>query len=65
MIREGQAVGKVFRPEIGQLAQHEEQVLWQLVAQATTGWDNTVREKITKETLWRVVLSRASWWKGS
>ena len=57
-VREGQAAGKVARPEIGQLAQQDEQVLWQLVAQATTGWDNTVMEKITKGTLWRAVLSR-------
>lgn len=55
---EGQAVGKVFRPELGKLAQHEEQVLWQLVAQASTGWDTEVRERITRETLWRMVLSR-------
>ena len=32
----GQAVGKVFRPELGPL--DDEQVLWQLVAMATTGW---------------------------
>ena len=31
----GQVVGKVFRPELGPL--DEEQVLWQLVAMATTG----------------------------
>ena len=54
----GQVVGKVFRPELGKLAQHEEQVLQQLVAMATTGKDTAVREKITRETLWRVVLSR-------
>ena len=48
----------MFRPEIGKMAQLEEQVLWQLVAQATTGWDTEVRERITRETLWRVVLSR-------
>ena len=56
--RDGQAVGRVFRPAIGKLVQHEDHVLWQLVAQAITGWDVTVREKIAKETLWRVVLSR-------
>ena len=28
------------------------------MAQAITGWDVTVRKKIAKETLWRVVLSR-------
>ena len=54
----GQAVGKVFRPELEKLAQHEEQVLWQLVAKASTGLDTEVRERITRETLWRVVLSR-------
>ena len=55
---EGQAVGKVLCPELGKLAQHEEQVLWQLVAMASTGWDTAVRERITRETLQRVVLSR-------
>ena len=54
----GQTVGQVFRPELGKLAQHEEQVLWQLVAMATTGWDTEVGERVTRETLWRVVLSR-------
>ena len=37
---------RVFRPDIGKLAHCEEQmILWQLVAQATTGWDVAVREK--------------------
>ena len=52
----GQAVGKVFRPELGPL--DEEQVLWQLVAMATTGWKLDVRENITRETLKRAVLAR-------
>ena len=54
----GQVVGKVFRPELGKLAQHEEQVLWQLVAMASTGWGTEVRGRVTRETLLRVVLSR-------
>ena len=59
-VREGKAVPgeRVFRPEIGKLAHSEEQILWQLVAQATTGWDVTVRQKISRVTLARVVLSR-------
>ena len=59
-VRVGKAVPgeRVFRPEIGRLAHSEEQILWQLVAQATTGWDVTVRQKISRVTLARVVLSR-------
>ena len=59
-IREGRVAqgGRVFRPEIGRLAHTDEQVLWQLVAQATTGWDVVVREKISRRMLSRVVLSR-------
>ena len=60
-VRERKAVPegeRVFRPDIGKLAHYEEQVLWQLVAQATTGWDVTVRGKISRVTLARVVLSR-------
>ena len=52
----GQAVGKVFRPELEPL--DDEQVLWQLVAMASTGWRVDVRENITRETLKRAVLSR-------
>ena len=33
-------------------------MLWQLQAQALTGWNTSVREKITREVLRRVVLSR-------
>jgi hypothetical protein len=33
----------VFRPEIGVLADIEEQVMWQWVAQAMTGWDVELR----------------------
>ena len=50
-----QTVGKVFCPDLGKLAHHEEQVLCQLV---TTGWDTEVRERLTREAVWRVVLSR-------
>ena len=53
---EGQAVGKVFRPEHGPL--DEEHVLWDLVAMASTGLNADVRERVTRETLQRVVLSR-------
>ena len=49
---------RVYRPEIGKLAGTEEPGLWKLVAQATTGWDVTVRQKISRATLSRVVLSR-------
>ena len=51
-IQDGQAVGEVFRPELGPL--NTPQVPWQLQAQALTGWDVLV----TREILRRVALSR-------
>ena len=48
----------MFRPEIGKLAHSDEQVLWKLVAQATTGWDVSLRERIDRRLLSRMVLSR-------
>ena len=61
-VRDGRTVPgeRVYRPEMGKLAGSEEQGLWiwKLVAQATTGWDVTVRQKISRVTLSRVVLSR-------
>ena len=54
--QDGQAVGEVFRLELGPL--NTPQVLWQLVAMVSTGWSVAVRERITRETLQRVVLSR-------
>ena len=59
-VRDGRAVQgeRVYRPEMGKLAGSEEQGLWKLVAQATTGWDVTFRQKIGRVTLARVVLSR-------
>ena len=53
---DGEAAGEVFRPELGPL--DTPQVLWQLVAMASTGWNVDVREQTTRETLQRVVLSR-------
>ena len=55
-IQDGQAVGEVYRPELGPL--RTPQVLWQLQAQALTGRNTLVREKVTREVLRRVVLSR-------
>ena len=59
-VREGRVAQgeRVFCPEMGRLAHTDEQVLWQLVAQATTGWNIAVREKISMRMLSRVVLSR-------
>ena len=59
-VREGRVAQgeRVFRPEIGKLAHSDEQVLWKLVAQATTGWDVSLRERIDRRLLSRMVLSR-------
>ena len=55
-IQDGQAVGEGFGPELGPLK--TPQVLWQLQVQALTGRNVLVREKVNRETLWRVVLFR-------
>jgi hypothetical protein len=48
----------VFRPEIGALADIEEQVMWQWVAQAKAGWDVELRRAPGRRMLARMVLSR-------
>ena len=48
----------VFRPEIGSLADVEEQVLWQWVARAVTGWEVELRRAMSRKMLARMVLSR-------
>ena len=45
-------------PEIGALADVEEQVLWQWVARAATGWDVELRRAMGRKMLARMVLSR-------
>ena len=56
----GQAVGnsKVWRTELGPL--RTPQVLWEMYAQAMTGWNTAGRSLVTREVelLWKVVLSR-------
>ena len=51
-----ETVGEVWRPEMGPL--RSPQVLWELQAQALTGWNTAVRKLITREVLRRVVLSK-------
>ena len=46
---QGQTIGEVCRPELGPL--RITQVLWELQAQATTGWNTDVRQLITREVL--------------
>ena len=48
----------LFRPEIGSLAEVEEQVLWQWVARAVTGWEVKLRRAMSRKMLARMVLSR-------
>ena len=48
----------LFRPEIGSLAEVEEQVLWQWVARAVTGWEVKLRRSMSRKMLARMVLSR-------
>ena len=52
----GATIGEVWRPELEILG--TPQVLWELHAQATTGWNTEVRGLISKEVLRKVVLSR-------
>ena len=54
--QQGHTIGEVWRPELGGL--RTPQVLWELQAQAITGWNMDVRQLITKEVLRKVVLSR-------
>ena len=48
----------LFRPAIGSLAAVEQQVLWQWVAGAVTGWEVRCRRTTSRRTLARLVLSR-------
>ena len=54
--KQGQSIGEGYRPELGPL--RTTQVLWELHAQAITGWNMDVRQLITREVLRKVVLSR-------
>ena len=49
-------IGEVWRPELGILG--TPMVLWELQAQASTGWNMEVRGLISKDILEKVVLSR-------
>ena len=51
-----ETVREVWRPELRSL--RTPQVLWELQAQALTGWNTAARSLITREVLRRVVLSR-------
>ena len=54
--QQGQTIGEVCRPESGPF--RTTQVLWELQAQAITGWNTEVRQLITRKVLQKVVLSR-------